>query len=261
VQPPRSLSHSPLFQVMFVLQNNEMSRWNLPGLEAVDVESNYDSAKFDLTLGLFESDNEIIGSMSYSTALFDHETVERHVGYLCSVLQAMVADLERSVMSVDLLSQPERDLLLGQWNETRMDYPTELCIHHLFEQQADRTPEATALVFNGQSMTYSELNERANVLAHHLIGLGVRRDSFVAICVERSFAMIVGVLAILKASGTYIPLDPAYASERLGDILVDSNPCILIADQHGKQALGETIISSMTMVDPSRMRVDSPLTR
>ncbi|KAK3815515.1 MAG: Non-ribosomal peptide synthetase module [Benniella sp.] len=252
VQPPRSLSYSPLFQVMFVLQNNEISEWNLPGLDVADANASYDIAKFDLTLGLYESDNEIVGGMSYSTALFDRATVERHVGYLCSMLQAMVEDVDRPVMSVDLLSKTERDLVLRQWNETQQDYPDHLCIHHLFEQQVERTPQATALVFNGQSITYAELNERANRLAHHLIGLGVRPDSLVAICVERSFAMIVGILGILKAGGAYVPLDPAYASNRLRDILFDASPSIAVVDIVGNMALGETV-SSMMVVDQNEL--------
>jgi len=253
VQPPRSLSHSPLFQVMFVLQNNEKSEWDLPGLEVAEASTSYDIAKFDLTLGLYESKNRIMGRLSYSTALFDRVPVERHVGYLCSMLQAMVVDVDQPVMSVDLLSQPERDLLLGQWNETQMDYPSELCIHHLFEQQVKLTPAATALVFNGQSMTYSELNERANRLAHHLIGLGIQPESLVAICVERSFAMIIGVLAVLKAGGAYAPLDPAYASIRLKDILVDASPSVVVADSTGRMALGEAT-SSMTVVSPDELQ-------
>ncbi|KAK3817438.1 MAG: Non-ribosomal peptide synthetase module [Benniella sp.] len=250
VQPPRSLSHSPLFQVMFVLQNNEESEWHLPGLDVVEIDSSYDIAKFDLTLALFESDNEILGALSYSTALFDRTTVERHVGYLSSMLQAMVGDVDRPVMSVDLLSQVERDVVLVKWNDTRQDYPDNLCIHHLFEQQVERTPQATALVFENQSMTYAELNGRSNTLAHHLIELGVRPDSLVAICVERPLAMIVGILAILKAGGAYVPLDSSYASGRLCDILMDADPNILIADRYGQQALRDGILSSMTVVDP-----------
>ncbi|KAF9344738.1 hypothetical protein BGX34_005377, partial [Mortierella sp. NVP85] len=252
VQPPRNLSHSPLFQVMLVLQNDERSEQYLPGLDVVGIDSNYDVAKFDLTLELYESEDEIMGGLSYSTALFDRVTMERHAGYLCTMLQAMV-DVDQDVTSMDLLSHSERDLVLGKWNETRQDYPDYLCIHHLFEQQVERIPQSTALVFNGQSMTYTELNERANILAHHLIGLGVQRESLVAICVERSFAMIVGVLAILKAGGAYVPLDPAYASERLRDILVDVSPRILVSDEHGKQALGYEILSTLTVVDPNRM--------
>ncbi|KAF9346730.1 hypothetical protein BGX34_003688, partial [Mortierella sp. NVP85] len=257
VQPPRSLSHAPLFQVMFALQNNETLELQLPGLEAVEIDSSYDIAKFDLTLGLYESNDEIMGGMSYSTALFDHATMERHVGYLCRMLQAMVMDADQLAVSVDLLSQAERDLILGEWNDIQQDYPADLCIHQLFEQQVERNPQATALVFNGQSLTYTELNDRANRLAYHLIGLGVRPDSLVAICVERSFSMIISLLAVLKAGGAYVPLDPAYASERLRDILIDANPGILVADDHGKEALGEGIPLSVTVVDPNAMEADS----
>ncbi|ORX82118.1 acetyl-CoA synthetase-like protein, partial [Basidiobolus meristosporus CBS 931.73] len=251
VQPPRSLSHSPLFQVMFVLQNNETTDLQLPGLEITNVDTGYDVAKFDLTLGLFESEDGITGSMSYSTALFDRVTVERHVGYLCSMLREMAVDVDRLAMSVDLLSPAERELVLGKWNDTQQDYPSELCIHHLFEQQVERTPQATALVFDGLSLTYAELNELANRLAHQLITLGVQPESVVAICVERSVAMVAGVLAILKAGGAYIPLDPSYASRRLEDILVDASPRIIIADLIGQTVLGEAI-AFMTVVDPNR---------
>ncbi|KAK3807015.1 MAG: amino acid adenylation domain protein, partial [Benniella sp.] len=260
VQPPRSLSHSPLFQVMFVFQNTEASEWRLSGLEAVNANGSYDIAKFDLTLELYESDNEIKGSMSYSTALFDRTTVERHIGYLCSMLQAMVEDVDRPAMSVDLLSTIERALVLGQWNETQQDYPADLCIHHLFEQQVERTPQATALVFNGQSITYTELNSRANKLAQHLIELGVKPDSLVAICIERSFAMIVGVLAILKAGGAYIPLDPSYPSERLAYILNNAAPIITLVDAIGHTILHEALLTasiSMITVDTASIMIDS----
>ncbi|KAK3806970.1 MAG: Non-ribosomal peptide synthetase module [Benniella sp.] len=253
VQPPRNLSHSPLFQVMLVLQNQEISEQYIPGLEVVEIDPSYDIAKFDLTLELYESEDEIVGGLVYSTALFDHASMERHAGYLCTLLQAMVMDVDQDITSIDLLSHSERDLVLEKWNETRQDYPDHLCIHHLFEQQVERAPQATAVVVEGQSLTYAELNERANILAHHLIGLGVQPESPVAICVERSFAMIVGVLAILKAGGAFVPLDPAYSSERLRDILMDASPGILVSDEYGKQALGYEILSTLTVVDPNRM--------
>jgi non-ribosomal peptide synthetase component F len=211
----------------------------LPGLDVVEINSSKNIAKFDLTLSLFESDNEILGALSYSTALFDRTTVDRHVGYLHSMLQAMVKDVDRRVMSVDLLSQAERDLVLVEWNDTRQDYPDHLCIHHLFEQQAERTPQATALVFNDQSLTYAELNKRANKLAHHLIATGVQPDGLVAICVERSIAMIIGVIAVLKAGGAYVPLDPAYPKERLAYILEDAAPTIALVDSVGRATMIE----------------------
>jgi non-ribosomal peptide synthetase component F len=193
----------------------------------------------DLELQLQEKDNEVVGEILFSLDLFDPDTIERHVGYLCSMLQATVVDVDQPVMTVDLLSQVERDLVLGQWNETHQDYPSHLCIHHLFEQQAEQNPQATALVFKDQSLTYAELNERANRLAHHLIKLGVQPDSLVAICVERSFAMIVGVLAVLKAGGAYVPLDPSYPKDRLVYILEDAAPTIALADTVGRAALAE----------------------
>jgi non-ribosomal peptide synthetase component F len=180
-------------------------------------------------------------------------------------LESLVSALERTpdmiTHELGILPSDEQELLLRTWNKAHQDYPDNLCIHHLFEQQVEYNPQATALVFSGQSLTYSELNARANKLARRLIELGVQPDNPVAICVERSFAMIVGVLAILKAGGAYVPLDPAYASERLKDILMDSSPCILVADCHGQQVLRGGILSSVTVVDPNEMDIDSDLTR
>ncbi|KAF9345401.1 hypothetical protein BGX34_004801, partial [Mortierella sp. NVP85] len=181
----------------------------------------------------------------------------RVCGYMQRALESLVSALERTpdmnTHMLDILPKDEQELLLQTWNMTQQDYPDNLCIHCLFEQQVERTPQATALVFNGKSLTYSELNERSNRLAHHLIGLGVRPDSLVAICVERSFAMIVGVLAVLKAGGAYVPLDPAYASDRLKDILADASPTVMVADMSGRIAIGGAV-SSMTVVDPNMLQ-------
>ncbi|KAG0003104.1 hypothetical protein BGZ65_002028, partial [Modicella reniformis] len=253
VQPPRSLSHSPLFQVMFVWQNNEAPELHLPAIEAIEVDPSYDIAKLDITLQLYELNDTIAGSLEYSTALFDRQTMERQIGYLISMLQAMTADQDQTMSTVDLLGPAERNLLFQTWNETRQDYPTHLCIHNLFEQQVERTPHGIALVYPDQSLSYSELNYRANRLAHHLINLGVQPDMPVAICVERSFAMIVGVLGILKAGGAYVPLDPSYASERLRDILTDTAASIAVIDKSGRAALGEAVLASVTVVDPNAL--------
>ncbi|KAF9975510.1 hypothetical protein BGZ65_008229, partial [Modicella reniformis] len=249
VKPTRSLSHSPLFQVMFVWQNNETSEWRLPAIESIEVEPSYSISKFDLTLQLFESDDEIDGCLEYSTALFDRQTMERHIGYLCTVLQAMTVDQERTISSVDLLGPAERELLLQTWNSTQQDFPSHQCIHHLFEQQVERNPQATALMFMDQSLSYSELNERANRLAHHLVGLGVQPDTLVAICVERSFAMIIGVLAILKAGGAYVPLDPTYPKDRLISILEDARPRIALVDNVGLAILKEAKLNRLCQKD------------
>ncbi|KAF9923168.1 hypothetical protein BGZ65_009075, partial [Modicella reniformis] len=174
---------------------------------------------------------------------------ERVCGYMQQTLQSLSEALDHApdilAHDLEILPLEERRLLLHTWNTTQQDYPSHQCIHHLFEQQVERTPQATALVFMDHSLSYSELNERANRLAHHLIELGVRPDMRVAICVERSLAMIVGVLAILKAGGAYVPLDPSYASEQLRDILTDASPSIMVADECGQKALGEGSLSSV----------------
>ncbi|KAF9991815.1 hypothetical protein BGZ79_003946, partial [Entomortierella chlamydospora] len=215
------------------------------------VEIDYDVVKFDIDLSLSESNGEVVGGLIYSTALFDRSTIDRHVGYLQTMLQAMVNSETESISAVDILSSSERELLLQTWNSTNMPYPDRLCIHQLFENQAEQSPEAIAIVHEDQQMSYRELNARANGLAHHLIGLGVKPDSLVVICIDRSLTMIIGLLAVLKAGGAYVPLDPSFASERLHGILNDVAPSILVADDTGIAALGSSISESTVVVNPN----------
>ncbi|KAF9552677.1 hypothetical protein EC968_000486, partial [Mortierella alpina] len=163
----------------------------------------------------------------------------------------MVLDEDISVTNVDILPTAERRLLLHTWNETQESYPDDLCLHQLFEQQVERTPEAVAIVHGDLLLTYTELNARANSLANRLIALGVHPDTPVAICVERSPAMIIGILAVLKAGGAYVPLDPLYASDRLKDIICDAAPSVLLVDHVGREALGEAMLLSMKTLDPN----------
>ncbi|KAF9944950.1 hypothetical protein BGZ72_001809, partial [Mortierella alpina] len=159
---------------------------------------------------------------------------DRVLGYMQQALESLTRALEQDpnifVRHLEILPTEERTMLLQSWNSVRVDYPDHLCLHQLFEQQVKRTPKAAAIVYEDQVLTYAELNSRANRLAHHLIKLGVKPNSLVAICVERSPAMIIGLLAILKAGGAYVPLDPFYASDRLRDILLDASPTIIVAD-------------------------------
>ncbi|MCG1048400.1 non-ribosomal peptide synthetase [Mycetohabitans rhizoxinica] len=253
VQPPRRLNHTPLFQVMLAWQNNAPGEWRLPGLAATPAELEYDAVKFDLELNLSEAGEEVVGSLGYATALFDRSTIERHVGYLQTMLRAMVARPQQPVATLELLSPAERQLLLDTWNATQRDYPSHLCIHQLFETQVERTPEAPALVYEAQTLSYAQLNAQANRLAHQLIKLGVKPDAQVAICAERSPAMVVGLLAILKAGGAYVPLDPSYPGERLAHILADAAPSIVLADAAGRAALGEAVIAECTVLDPTTL--------
>jgi amino acid adenylation domain-containing protein len=204
----------------------------LPGLAAEALEAPLGVAKFDLTLSLAESGEGIEGCFEYATALFDSATVERWVGHWLTLLEGLAeASDATAVGCLPLLSNAERQQVLVEWNATETDYPNDQCIHQLVEAQAEQTPEAVALVFEEQSLSYAELNIRANRLAHHLIDLGIRPDDRVAIGVERSLAMVVGLLAILKAGGAYVPLDPAYPEERLAFMLEDSAPVALLV--HG----------------------------
>jgi len=168
-----------------------------------------------------------------------------------SLAQALEHAPQTPIASLDVLPLEERTLLLQTWNATEAKYPEDACIHQLFEQQAASTPDAIALVHDSETLTYAELNARANKLAHHLIQRGVQPDSLVAICVERSFGMIIGILAIMKAGGAYVPLDPTYASERLADILDDAAPVLLVADHRGQSTLGAEALSGLTVVDPN----------
>ncbi|WP_338925281.1 amino acid adenylation domain-containing protein [Mycetohabitans endofungorum] len=251
VQPPRRLDHTPLFQVMLAWQNHEPDEWRLPGLTAMPAELECDAVRFDLELNLSEAGDEIIGSLAYATALFDRSTIERHVGYLQTMLQAMATHTRQPVSTFELLSPDERQLLLQTWNATQQAYPRHRCVHQLFEAQVERTPEATALVFEAQTLSYAQLNAQANRLAYQLIELGVKPDTRVAICVERSAALVVGLLAILKAGGAYVPLDPSYPSERLAHILADAAPAIVLADAAGRAVLGDAALAECTVLDPT----------
>ncbi|PPB79840.1 condensation domain-containing protein, partial [Mycetohabitans endofungorum] len=214
VQPPRRLNHTPLFQVMFAWQSNETGQWRLPGLDVTPGELDYDMVRFDLEMHLYEAGEEIIGSLHYASALFDPATIERHVGYLTTMLQAMVACPQQPVATLQMLGADERQLLLQRWNATQREYPAHRCVHQLFEDQVARSPQAIALVHEEQTLSYAQLNARANRLAHRLIDLGIRPGQSVATLLERSIDLVVAQLAILKAGAAYVPIDPRAPTER-----------------------------------------------
>jgi amino acid adenylation domain-containing protein len=224
VQPVRSLSHTPLFQVMFAWQNAPGGSPVLPGLRpaSMGAPAEQRTAKFDLTMSLHEAGGRIVGGISYATALFERATVERHLGYLRHVLEAMAADEHQTVDQLPMLPEAERRQLLEEWSATAAEFPGGECVHELFERQAERTPGAPALVHENEVLTYAELDARANRLAHHLRARGVGPETRVGICMERTPDLVVSVLATLKAGGAYVPLDPAYPRERLGFMLEDA---------------------------------------
>ncbi|MCB0167720.1 MAG: amino acid adenylation domain-containing protein, partial [Anaerolineae bacterium] len=231
VQPERHLSHSPLFQVMFIWQNMPQPALSLPGLEISPLTVQFPIAKFDLTLTMEPTEQGLVGIWEYNTALFEPATIERMSGHFQTLLAAIIDNPDRSIAQLPLLTDPERRQLLLDWNATESDYPPDQCIHHLFETQAERTPDAIAAVFFDQHVTYAELNSRANQLAHYLQSLGVGPDTLVGLCLNRSVEMLIGLLGILKAGGAYVPLDPSYPEERLAFMLADAQVPVLLTGQ------------------------------
>ncbi|HYH80747.1 MAG TPA: condensation domain-containing protein, partial [Longimicrobium sp.] len=237
LQPERSLSHSPLFQVMFALQNAVERGVALPGLEVSEVGAELASAKFDLFLTAKATAQGLRVGLNYSTDLFERGTALRMLGHLERVLEQVAADADVRLSRLELLGEAERALVLEAWNDTAAEVPADRCIHELFEAQAARTPGAVAVRFEEESLTYRELNEHANQLAHSLRRRGVGPEVRVGICLERSLEMVVAILAVLKAGGAYVPLDPGYPAERLAFILADSAAPVLLTRETLRGAL------------------------
>ena len=237
LQPERILSHTPFFQVVFALQNIPLEGASLPGLSMQVLEMDRVSAKYDLTLLMEETDGGLTGSLEYNSDLFNAATIARLVGHFQALLTGIVADPGARLAELQLLTPPEREQLLYAWNDTRTAYPSQACIQQLFESQAARVPDAPALLFAGQQWSYGELNRRANQLAQRLLALGVGPETLVAICVERSPEMVVGLLGILKAGGAYVPLDPDCPSDRLAFMLDDTAAGVLLTQQNMAAAL------------------------
>ncbi|WP_254172056.1 non-ribosomal peptide synthetase [Planktothrix agardhii] len=233
LQIERSLSHSPLFQVMFVLQNVAMEELETPGLKISPLSLDNVNAKFDFALQMWEINtekgNSLQGFWQYNLDLFDQDRIARMSSHFQTLLEAIVANPQEPIGTLSLLTERERHQLLVEWNDTGKAYPDEKCIHQLFEEQVERTPDAVAVVFENESLTYGELNNRANQLAHYLCqNYQIKPDTLVGICVERSLEMIIGILGILKAGAAYLPLDPEYPQERLSFMLEDSQVKVLV---------------------------------
>ncbi|AUB35492.1 Glutamate-1-semialdehyde aminotransferase [Nostoc flagelliforme CCNUN1] len=231
LQPERNLSHTPLFQVAFVLQNAPMPQIDMPGLTLSSWTADNQTAKFDLTLTLESTSDGLVGAWEYNTDLFDTATISRMSGHFQTLLAGIVAHPEQPISQLPLLTASEQQQLLFGWNDTQTEYQKHQCIHQLFEEQVERTPDAVAVVFADQHLTYRELNARANQLAHYLKNLGVDANQLVGLCVERSLEMVVGLLGILKADGAYVPLDPDYPQERLSFMLEDTQIQVLLTQQ------------------------------
>ena len=228
LQPERSLSHNPVFQVLFALQNARMGPLELPGLQLTRVPLYTDTSMFDMSWFAIEVPDGLVVRAEYSTDLFDEATIAQALEHFQRLLEAVVQEPDAHLLEIPLLSDSERHRILVEFNDTREHFPEGLCIHQIFEAQAERTPGSTAVIDGDRRVSYGELNARANQLAHFLRKQGVGPEMLVAICVERSVEMLVGILGILKAGGAYVPLDPAYPKERLKYILEDAKAPIVL---------------------------------
>ena len=236
LQPERSLGHSPLFQVMLIQGNGDPSGLDLPGVALRRFAGGTETSKFDLTVAVTAHADGLSGTMEYSTDLFERPTVLRMLGHLRRVLEQVAADPDMPLSRLELLGEAERRLVVEEWNHTDAAYP-DACVHHLVEAQAARTPDTLAVIHGGESLTYRQLNERANGLAHRLAALGVGPEVRVGICLERGVGMIVSLLAVLKAGGAYVPLDPGYPAARLAFMAADSAVPVLLTQESLRHAL------------------------
>jgi amino acid adenylation domain-containing protein len=260
LQPERSLGHSPLFQVMLLQGAGDPGGFDLPGIELRSFAGGSETSKFDLTLAFIPEAEGMGGSMEYSTDLFDRSTVARILGHLRRVLEQVVRDPDAPVSALDLLGAEERRLVVDEWNRTDATFPADACVHHLFEAQTARTPDAPAVVHGGRTLTYRALNEAANGLAHRLRALGVGPEARVGICLERGPAMVAAVLAVLKAGGAYVPLDPNYPAARLSFMAEDSALHVLLTQaslRHALPALDDARVVSVDALEGGR--ADDPV--
>ncbi|HEX7641673.1 MAG TPA: amino acid adenylation domain-containing protein, partial [Burkholderiaceae bacterium] len=233
LNPGRSLSYAPLFQVSCSLVNTPVDGDGFPGIEVEPLRFEEDQgvARYDLTFNFTEIGEGIVGTMEYNTDLFGEQTIARMLGHYRRLLEAIVAAPEKALGELEILGDEERRQQIEQWNRTQRPYPND-CVHSLFEQQAGERPDAIAVIDGHTHLSYGELERRANRLAHHLIAQGVGVDSCVGLCVERSADMIVGLLGILKAGGAYVPLDPGHPESRLKHMIDTSKSRLILSEQH-----------------------------
>jgi len=231
LRPDRHLSRSPLVQVLFQLLSFSDTGLDLRNLDVSRLPASSERVRFDLEMHLWQQPHTIRGSVVYSTDLFDTATIERMSNHFVTLLEGIVADADQRLSELPLLTESERHQLLVEWNDTAAEYPSERCVHELFEQQVERTPDAVAVVFEDEELTYRELNGRANRLAHHLRELGVGPETLVGLCLERSPELVVGILGILKASGAYVPLDANLPHQRLEFMLQDARLRFLVTQR------------------------------
>ena len=227
----RDSSRAPLIQVLFNVANAPLEEYHLEGLEWEAFEFELEAAQFDLGLTI---DTEISHKayLQYNTDLFEASTVRRFLRQYRYLLEAAIRQPDTPISQLPILGAEERFECLVQWNNTKQEFPAHSSLHELIERQVEQRPDAIAVEFQGEQISYRELNSRANQLAHFLRAEGVGPEVLVGICVERSLEMIVGLLGTLKSGGAYVPIDPTYPQQRLETMLEDSRAKVLLTQQH-----------------------------
>lgn len=239
LQPERDLARNPIFQVLFALHNTPVQSLQLPGLVWTPLKLNIPKARFDLALDLSETASGIAGTCQYNADLFDAATITGLLSHYRTLLESIVVNPEVRVSYLPLLTDSERRKMILEWNSPPGEHSNDLCLHELFERQAELNPGATAVVYQNVRLTYEELNRRANQLAHYLRAYGVGPDVPVGISIERGVEMMIGLLGILKAGGAYVPLDPGYPKERLDFMVRDAGVPLLLTMSHLRRLLPE----------------------
>ena len=249
--PDRDVSRTPVFQVLFTTLG-EPDKLEFGELQLSGFEIDIGMSKFDLVISVQESTQGAAVTINYATDLFEAETIQRMLGHYEQLLKAVVENPEQRVWNLPLLTEAEREQL-ERWNQTARDYPRDKTIAELFEEHAAKTPNVVAVEYEEQELKYGDLNRRANRLAHYLRALGVKPDTLVAVCVDRSLEMIVGLLAVMKAGGAYVPMDPAYPEDRLQFMLEDSRSAVLLTQSHLRGLFTE-IRADLKLIDLGECR-------
>ncbi|MDQ3810178.1 MAG: amino acid adenylation domain-containing protein, partial [Chloroflexota bacterium] len=269
LRPVRDSSRTPLFQVLFVMQNTPRANPRLPGIDVEPLRIQTDTAKFDLSLSLEPATDGLAATLEYATDLFEADTARRMLGHWQVLLEAIAANPDQAVADLPLLSQAERRMVVEDFNNTVVDYGVEACLHDLVQAQAERTPDVIAAVLDDDQLTYAQLDQRANQLAHHLRQLGVQPNMLVGVSMERSLDLVVALLGVLKAGAAYVPLDPGYPAERLAFMVDDARAPVLLTQshllerlpRHGTQVVAvdgdwSAIAAHPTSPPPSQVRPD-----
>ncbi len=247
LHPERDLSYNPLFQIKFRLENPPTEKIEIPGLTLSSLGQVNPTAKLDLSLDMYETPDGLVGGFEYNKDLFAETTIKRMVGHFCTLLEGITNQPNQRIGNLPLLTPSEQQQILVEWNQTQKEFSQEKCFHQLFEAQVEKNSNAIAIIYNNEQLTYQELNHRSNQLAHYLQTLGVAPEVRVGICIQRSPAMIIAMLAIHKAGGAYVPLDPAYPLERLAFMVEDAQISLLLTHEKTEE-IARNIISD----SPSR---------